>query len=205
MPTIETREIMASNISVDDVVVDRNGAHRTVAEVKAGPKWTTVRDADGALLGRVGSELVVATIVAVPTAEEAAAAQEANDKAIRTENNRRIGEWVEWQMHDGYRDRLQTNVKKLDASRSNRAIEDIIVATATSRLAAELVMHKSEDVDWVTVHEYWAATAREKLTSSYGLKALSRSTSVVSNLMEDVENELRVKLLNAMAWGFFRF
>ena len=204
MPTIETREIMASDISVDDVVVDRNGAHRTVAEVKAGPKWTTVRDADGALIGRFGSESPIATIVSVLTAEELAAQEAECTAATRRINSDTIGRWVTDQI-DGNSDRVAGHAARLAVTPRYHVIEDIIVDTAKVKLAGELWLMKDEDGDWVSAYEVWSAESREKLVSGYSIRALSRSTSTVSNLMEDVENELRVKLLNAMAGTFFRF
>jgi len=57
--------------------------------------------------------------------------------------------------------------------------------------------------DWGAVYEAWAADVKESASDAYGYPVLSRSTNVLSNLIEDVNKSVTVAVANATSYGHF--
>lgn len=214
MPKIETSVIEARIVKKGDRV-----SGRVVETRKTGSKWTELREVDGTLILRTLNEDPISVAREVPTDEERAAQAAEIEAEVRAKNNAAIGSWVE-SMTDGYAETMQKHLADLlERYSTYSSYEGMMQTEAMHKIAIHVKSvyetSRSEDrnraywdeigeVDWVKAYELWAEDAKEKLLDRWSSRVFSRSTSVISNLLEDVERAATLEVLDAMRYGYFR-
>ena len=180
---------------------------RTVETIKVGTKKIEARDGDVKrnLIFYVDRDTEVDVIRSLPTEEE----REAERRAYR---NRVIAKFVEgadldWQAAKTKFDEDLKSVGVGELDYHSFTYSNLIYAQAEYGVKkaimkwrenlqrrldegdAEVGLNLSGDVDWVEAFDRWAADAKERLLD-YGFRGNSRSTSQVSNILEDIEHEV---------------
>ena len=217
MPKIENSVIEARTVKKGDRV-----SGRVVETRKTGSKWTELREVDGTLILRTLNEDPISVAREVPTDEERAAQRAEAEAKLREANNVSIEKWVRGAV-DGYAEAMhkitQNLVERFSRYSSYSSYDDLLETDAMHKIACSIEhvwkASRSEDrnreywdeigeVDWVKAYELWAEDVKEKLLDRWSSRVFSRSTSVISNLLEDVERAATLQVLNAMRYGYFR-
>ncbi len=191
MPVLKDEKVEAGKIGKDDVVKGR-----AAAVVKIGTKFAEVRDAEGKMILRAPLRQIVAILRPTPTEEEVAARKaelEAERRAWREES---ISSWL-----DNADDRYAAALAKFSEAVADGwapqnywdQYTDLAKAQAEHKIAKE-VQHKIaraaetsafEPMDACDAYDEWRADTREDLISR-GFSGESRSTNLISNVLEDV-------------------
>jgi hypothetical protein len=214
-------EVPVENVKADDIYTSHKGQTMVIGDVKVGTKWVTARTASGKLAFELVKGSTVAITRTVPTEEELAE-QAANIEAQRrARSNENLQAWITDRTENLEQTLVRLATKIADGLSAYGLYGDMMVAQAEAKIAAE-INHiqdignsegRNEDywgpivergqLDATGAFELWAEQQKEKFTSRYAVKALSRSTSVVSNLLEDVETETRLTILDKGRWGMW--
>ena len=193
-------EVRADAVWKSDGIVLEHGI-KPAAEVKTGTKWTHITDKNGATILRVERDAIVKVLRRHETAESREAYR-------RAERNRRLCEQL-----TTYGQSLERARRKLDKELDEyhyvdySALGDLMEAQAERRLWARFeatVNHfqKKDDFtgDLVDVFDEYAEGLKQQLVEKYRHRSLSRSTSIVSNLLQDVETEVIASFLSSLKW-----
>lgn len=197
----EISKVELQDVRKGDTLVTGAQSPVNVHSVKVGTKWVELRDVIGKLIIRaeVGTEVSVARDVET---------EESKERRLRAKKNEMIREAV------AKRDVNSAQKKALAVI--NKAVEegyqvssfqmaDLLAAQAEDKVYDRLgafitnnVGREIEDKVWdeVDAYEAYRETMKERLLGSYDMtRGLSRSTSMVSNLMDDAEREATVEFI----------
>ena len=217
MPHLVEHIVSAAHVKKGDVY-----GGRTVYTKKTGTKWTELREEDGMLILRTLNEDPISVAREVPTDEERAAVEAERAAERRARSNEDIEAWVrtkigkfEERMHgytlkiingsmsysyDSYGSMMEEQAE-FEIAQAVKSIFEQGLKSDEDRSEENLEFWAGRERDWVNAFELWVEQAKEELTSRYSVRALSRSTSVISNLLEDVKRSITLELAN----GMFRF
>lgn len=201
-------EIKVSAVRKEDAWSEA-GREGIVGEVKVGTKNTTVTSMDGKRLAYIPNDTVVRVIRMVET-------EESKEARFREARNQRVEDW-----YASYEERRHTKAafKKLDEMLGHEgALVDgfrmgqFIAAQAEDKVEAKVYrsittykrrLAEGEEVkarDLVEFVEMLADEAKDELLS---IRALSRSTSVVDNIMEDADRAATADFARKHYFGWF--
>lgn len=178
-----SRVTPGSTVTLDQ---DNPDASRKVTDNKTGPKWTTLLDADGII---VRAEPTSTISVRRPTEESSRAAS----KALTTNRvNERLRErHAEFKVNAGQLEVLAklTEAAEQGYSPSSFTTSDLLVVQASDQVAArfdKMVAHALELDENADLQDI-LRRARDHFKDDIvrKMRGLSRSTSVVSNAMDD--------------------
>jgi hypothetical protein len=201
-------KIQASAVRKGDAWTEA-GREGIVGEVKVGTKNTTITSESGRRLAYIPSttEVVVARDVETDESKEA---------RFREARNQRVEDW-----YAEYEERRHTKAafKKMDEILGNEGalvdgyrVGQFIAAQAEDKVEAKIYrsitvykrrVAEGEDTkarDLIELVEMLADEAKDELVS---IRALSRSTSVVDNIMEDAENAAKAEFARKHYFGWF--
>jgi len=197
MPQTVTHVIYAADLKKDDVISTKSGSDwpygATVDSVKVGPKWTVVRDVNGHLIRRCLSDEEVAVERQEATPEEIAEADAAkkakHDATMREILEESVKRFVEeWKNYthqlDGAEDLSSSSLDRLLTGQSRRRVAHRLVGIVhhieTSRIEVPAAQRYSTAAAavWAEMHQ----------SRSSARSPLSRSSSVLSNLIEDMND-----------------
>lgn len=191
--TAEALTTELRNVRIGD---ERDG--RKVRNIKSGPKNTELFDTDGKRIEYARHETMVQITRYSETEESSVAGRRARrnrflqqELATRTAGLDYAREKLAEQLdRDGY----------ADYSR----IQGLLSAQAELKLKHELVGIASAEkvVDLVHAEELLIDRLKDQLLQDFRHRAFSRSTSVVSNLMEDADREMAAKFIDRTRYGF---
>lgn len=190
-------------VRVEHVKVGDTYLGTPVTEVKVGRKWVYLT-AQGAT--RVWkSEIEIGTTVLVERQTETEESAQARHRA-----------WASYEVCDGIA-KAQGNVDSALATLNDRvatygaaddrAFAGLMQAQATNKIVREFVQFATHESN---AHLEDAAAARDAFIaevlvprlSRSNFRALSRSTSVLDNLLEDVDREAVQRFIDTVRWGF---
>ena len=198
----EISKVELQDVKKGDTLVTGAQSPVNVHSVKVGTKWVELRDVIGKLILRaeVGTEVSVARDVET---------DESKERRLRARKNEMIRKAVA--------ERDVNSAQKKALAVINKAVEegyivssfqtaDLIAAQAEDKVYDRLgayitnnVGRELEDgtvIDETAAYEAYRESLKERLLGSYDLtRGLSRSTSVVSNLMDDAEREATVEFI----------
>ncbi len=195
MPQTVTHQIPAAEVKVNDTIVHGG----TVASVKTGTKWTELRDSNGALLVRRENDVIIAVERQEPTSEELAEREAAKaaerDAALKEMLESSVKRYVdEWKTYthqlEGAEDLSSSSLDRLLTGQAKRRVAHRIYGIVTymedrrADVPADIRYATAAAAVWGELHQQ-RSSARNPL---------SRSTSVLTNTIEDV---------NEWAWEDF--
>ena len=192
MPEIVTLTVPAAQVCNGDII---NGAKNTrdVRNIKIGTKWAEYRDADGGLIAKMDRQ----TTVSVEREQRTEAERKAD--ALRS-RERRIKGWLD-NAEQAFVDALAKFNESATAYpvSSHSAYENMLTAQADRAIAVQIKGYaEHQSLSLVDAFDRWATRQRETYTTATHMhRALSRSSSVVSNLIEDVQRERVFTLMNS--------
>jgi hypothetical protein len=207
MFTIEIPELEYENVSVraeqvrkGEEVLDKAGFSVTVKDVKVGPKWVTLFDKDDKIIWRLerggGEDYVRVSRV---TEESRKANYEADYRLyVNTELRKKAAAHVNRSKTTAALAKVQEDAEKyyLDSFRIDHLInaqaEDIVLDNFYHAVNTRL--ERNEDADLYAFVDEYKTHLTKQLVS--GVRGTSRSTSVVSNAMDDAKHEAMAKFLN---------
>jgi len=207
MFTIEIPELeyqlvseLTERVKIGEEVVNKDGALVTVAEVKRGPKWTTLVDGDGKLIWRhengTGMDYVQ---VRRTTPESRQAVYEAEHRLhVNTELRKKAASHVNRSKSLAALAKIQEDAEKyyIDSFRIDHLInaqaEDLVLDRFYGAVTARLA--RDEDADLVDYVDEYKEHLNQELVRS--VRGTSRSTSVVSNAMDDAKQDAIAKFLD---------
>ena len=191
--------VRADQVRAGDVRLKTQGNRtvtREVAEVKVGTKWVYLRDAQGKTIDELPLEAGV-LVQRTQQTEDSAQAQH------RAYQNRKLAQTLAGRS-DGVQSalaRVTEQITEYGAADYN-AISGLLAAQAQLKVHNELVgmalTEKYEDL--VAAAHAFAERLKNQLVQDVRHRALSRSTSVVSNLLEDCDREAMAKFIDDMRW-----
>lgn len=203
IPELEYENVTAhaKAVKVGDVVISKGARHK-VAEVKRGPKWTTLLDKVGGTILRLENEDPL--LVHTPT--------EASRKAVyQAEYVKYVNEDLRTKL-DKYERGTRTKKamaelqKEVDAGYVLRSylVEGLIEAQAKDQVqdayyaTLKRVLEQNPDTDL----EAWTKEYKDELgkTLITRMRGLSRSTSVTTNAMDDALNEATASFIRDIFW-----
>lgn len=208
MTTTATHYTASVDVAVEDVrrtdeLMDRSENLRIANAIKRGPKWIEVRDADAKLIVRAER----GTTVTVGRKFETRESIEAKKEARATEL-----------LEGCIRDR-EVEMRKAQAKLNARLdqygqvdyseIGNLMTAQADNKVWArfEAVVegaksdsHPLHGETLVGIYNRMVQQFREDAFPSYGGNAMSRSTNVLSNLMEDLDRDAIARFVNVLRW-----
>lgn len=197
-PEPET-EAVKETVKVEDVALGDQVDAGTITEKKVGTKWVylTVQGPTSSHKG----EFLRGTEVKVLREKETKESQKARDRARR---NRALQQWIL-----GRRGPLDRALEKFNANMAaydHADPESVLVAQADHKILARFA-HAAEGnftgaKDLVELRDAFVAELVEYLVSDLRHRALSRSTSVISNLLEDVEREATARFIEQHRRGW---
>jgi hypothetical protein len=189
----ETLTVPATEVRKGDQVRGRE-----VHQIKTGPTWVNLRDANDSRILQVqreGSTVVVERRTATPESKAAARRAIENYELQRELQNRDKG--------------LQAAIDKMTAETligrlSSFTLENLLQAQAEHKLLNQFaaMAEYAEDDDLVTVKEALTEQIEAKLLGRYTHRALSRSTSVTQNILDDVDLEVAAKFFDRRRWSY---
>lgn len=185
-------EMAAREVRKGDVVKGH-----TIAETKSGPKWTYLRNANGKLILEVGSDVVVEVSRQVETKDSVAAqTRSMRNRAIAQKLSMRANALAsaQVQMNDELNKYSQVSYSALtnllEAQANLKVWNQFAGAAASAEDGQDLVDVKKELIEYLTT----------RLVQN--VRALSRSTSVTSNLIEDCDREAMGRFIEDSRWSF---
>lgn len=204
MPVRNDYVVKAHTVRKGDII-DREGVESNADAIKSGPKWTEVRDADGKLILRIPNE----TDVLISRVESTEEEREAQRRARRNES---IVNWLDdyqlaWdaaqakfseEIKGGYEvDRYNFAYSRLAHAQAEHSIKSAIIAAKHGMQKQADQKHRDTGepkhvVDWVEAFEVWRDRALEDLIDRF--RGDSRSTSQISNVLEDIQHETVAKI-----------
>lgn len=196
----ENVTVLAEQVKPGEEVLDKAGYGVTITEVKRGPKWVTLLAQDGRAIWRLergGGE----DYVRVSRVTEAS--RKANYEAdyrlyINTELRKKAAAHVNRSKTTAALSKIQEDAEKyyLDSFRIDHLInaqaEDIVLDNFY--LAVNTRLERDEDADLYDFVDEYKTYLTKQLVS--GIRGTSRSTSVVSNAMDDAKHEAMAKFLD---------
>lgn len=200
----ETRTELLT-VKIEDVhkgdTFARADKERVVHAVKLGTKWVELRTEDGMLIIRQQVGTVVPVAREVETDESKARRQRAlKNETIRKSLDKRETQHATKKATAKIQEKLEKGylidsftMSKLIAGQAEDKVYDLLAHRMES------VGRELEDgtiVDETFVYERFVEEMKERLIGGYDLtRGLSRSTSVVSNVMDDAEREAIVEFI----------
>lgn len=207
--TIKVQEVRAG----ENVVVDKPGgvvwstalgqmSIMVAREIKRGTKWVEARDEGAKLIFREELDSEVEVIREEPTEDERA-------EQRREYRNQTIYDFVkdadeEWahaqsqfakEIEGGYEvDRYHFTYSRLIHAQAEHYVKRAIISMrdGMQRQAERETDTEVVYVDWVEAFDHWRDLALENLMD--GFRGDSRSTSQISNILEDVQRETIAKI-----------
>lgn len=218
LPKWATREFYPAPVDIYEDVVETIQAWRVwpgmevsgrkVATKKAGTKWIVFRDADDNLIKRVELDSMV-TVKRRKLTEASARAEhrhEANMTLVRE-----LEKGIPQDLEDAVRKLSKTVIDK-GYLPSYTDIGDILEAASRRKVLAQWFQavefqaspecKDRHDGDLLDFHRaYVAELTKASVMYAHQHRAISRSTNMVSNLMDDCDMEATVQFINRH-WGF---
>lgn len=189
---VRVEEVAARYVQQGDIL-----ANHTVGEVKRGTKWADISDTEGKRILRVPLSDLVSVERQYPT-------EESVNARGRAHRNERIARALATRT-----DQIQEALDKLNKHYAEYGylrhweVEPLIAAAAEEKVwrrFVSAVSHYEEQEDFegdlVDVVEEFKEHLKEGLTGEYRHRALSRSTSIVSNLMDDCDTAAEAAFVN---------
>lgn len=192
---IKTVETTVENVRKGDIIGGATAGWK-VETVKVGTKWVELRDADGKLIVRteVGAQIDVEreieteeSIKARETARATKQLQEMVDGS-QADVDRALKSYTEYVTNNPFNISDPSGVMMAQASHHElQRIASILDGNDKASTLLEAA-------------EIWKRQTVKDLTGRFSTRALSRSTSVMSNLSEDIEREAKLILLDKLEW-----
>lgn len=206
MPTTQTTTTTVETVQAgDNVIVTKRGTTWSApVDLKAGykgDKWVELRTSDGQLIVRAERGTEVTVVREVPTEEELAA----KDVAIRAERLERSRTALLEQLQDGLAVTPRKVMEELMASTDRDFnlvdrynIEKILQAQVAYDFFATVDAFRTEK--GMEVERAFAIAVR-KYTEGRNDRVFSRSTSIMSNLVEDAEAAFARQFVKGFGFG----
>lgn len=204
-PEYEYREVetMIASVNRNDIV-----GSSTVASSKTGTKWTELFTASGVkICRRLNTDPV--TVSRRFETEESLKARE------RAQWNQGIARNLKDHVHQTEFDIMASTTAKLEECLEvtkmgymldYQKIGSLMETQATAKVHANFVQamvheaSKDDDRDLATLLEEYLVHLKDQLANKYSQRAISRSSNMVSNLMEDVDNSAIAHFIDQAKW-----
>lgn len=191
--------VPTDQVKVGEEIANKDGALVRVDEVKRGPKWITLLAHDGVIWRHERGS--VSTYVKVRRVTEAS--RKANYEAdyrlyVNTELRKKAAAHVNRSKTTAALSKIQEDAEKyyLDSFRIDHLInaqaEDIVLDNFYGAVNYRLGQNEDEDL-YAFIDEYKTHLTKQLVS---GIRGTSRSTSVVSNAMDDAKHEAMAKFLD---------
>lgn len=191
MPETVTTTIAVSAIRKGDRIETGNGVTEPVAHSKRGTKYLTFTDANGALVARMDLGTTAAVQRVQDTKEEQAA-------AWRRRRVERIADWLTTDDLTGAIEKMTERITKGGYHNNHDVYDAVLYAEAETQIkrTVQNLLDSNEGFDPADAFDQWSEYAKKNYMNRYNHRALSRSTSVTSNLIDDVQREVTFRLLD---------
>lgn len=196
-PETTRDEIVVQVLPIKDVRLGDTVEEQVVANKTTGPKWTVLENAEGKRITRLENDVEVSAIRTEKT-------QEFLQSNRRYLKNEQIRETL-----SGLGSATQVALEKVTVDIDFNGYADygsisaLLAAQAGDRVLSQvslMAQHAKAGQDLLDIYEMAVERFKDILASDYRNRALSRSTSVVSNLLEDCEKEAMAEFINRAQW-----